>query len=185
MPTRMPIIAANGGPVGAIADLTHVHAGLRLASAAITNSPGLAAGLSLSHSERAPSIDELFANGPHGGSQQFLVGDPTSSTSEAMRRAQPAPHDRPGPRPGQRLLQPLLQLHLPGADRRDPGRPAGLRLSPGQGRLLRLRARERRQVRHRRWASTGAASWSPTRSARRSRTSARRRRSRRSACSAR
>jgi iron complex outermembrane receptor protein len=34
------------------------------------------AGLSLSHSERAPSIDELFSQGPHGGSQQFLIGNP-------------------------------------------------------------------------------------------------------------
>jgi len=33
-------------------------------------------GLSLSHSERAPTVNELFSNGPHGGSQQFLVGDP-------------------------------------------------------------------------------------------------------------
>ncbi|MBA3669379.1 MAG: TonB-dependent receptor [Sphingomonas sp.] len=33
-------------------------------------------GLSLSHSERSPSIDELFSKGPHGGSQQFLVGNP-------------------------------------------------------------------------------------------------------------
>src|SRR6185369_2195701 len=33
-------------------------------------------GLSVSHSERAPSIDELFSFGPHGGSQQFLIGDP-------------------------------------------------------------------------------------------------------------
>ena len=33
-------------------------------------------GLALSHSERAPSIDELYSKGPHGGSQQFLVGDP-------------------------------------------------------------------------------------------------------------
>ena len=39
-------------------------------------SPGWRAGLSLSHSERAPSIDELFSFGPHGGSQQFLVGEP-------------------------------------------------------------------------------------------------------------
>lgn len=38
--------------------------------------PGWRAGLSLSHSERAPSIDELFANGPHGGTQSFEVGDP-------------------------------------------------------------------------------------------------------------
>lgn len=34
------------------------------------------AGLSLSHNERAPSIDELFSLGPHGGSQQFLIGNP-------------------------------------------------------------------------------------------------------------
>ena len=33
-------------------------------------------GLSLSHNERAPSIDELFSLGPHGGSQQFLIGNP-------------------------------------------------------------------------------------------------------------
>ena len=39
-------------------------------------SPGWRAGLSLSHSERAPSIEELFSNGPHGGSQSFEVGNP-------------------------------------------------------------------------------------------------------------
>lgn len=33
-------------------------------------------GLNLSHSERSPSIDELFSKGAHGGSQQFLVGNP-------------------------------------------------------------------------------------------------------------
>jgi iron complex outermembrane receptor protein len=38
--------------------------------------PGWRAGLSLSHSERAPAVDELFANGPHGGSESFEVGDP-------------------------------------------------------------------------------------------------------------
>src|SRR5206468_8797831 len=38
--------------------------------------PGWRAGLSISHSERAPSIDELFSFGPHGGSQQFLIGNP-------------------------------------------------------------------------------------------------------------
>jgi iron complex outermembrane receptor protein len=37
---------------------------------------GWRAGLSLSHSERAPGIDELFSFGPHGGSAQFLIGDP-------------------------------------------------------------------------------------------------------------
>jgi iron complex outermembrane receptor protein len=33
-------------------------------------------GLSFSHSERSPSIDEIFSFGPHGGSAQFLIGDP-------------------------------------------------------------------------------------------------------------
>ncbi|HKC01975.1 MAG TPA: TonB-dependent receptor [Sphingomicrobium sp.] len=37
---------------------------------------GWRAGLSLSHSERAPAIEELFAHGPHGGSQSFEVGNP-------------------------------------------------------------------------------------------------------------
>ena len=39
-------------------------------------SPGWRAGLSLSHSQRAPSIDELFASGPHLASQAFEVGNP-------------------------------------------------------------------------------------------------------------
>jgi iron complex outermembrane recepter protein len=39
--------------------------------------PGWRAGLSLSHSERAPAVDELFANGPHGGSEAFEVGNPS------------------------------------------------------------------------------------------------------------
>ena len=38
--------------------------------------PGWRAGVSLSHSERAPSIPELFANGPHLASQAFEVGNP-------------------------------------------------------------------------------------------------------------
>jgi iron complex outermembrane recepter protein len=37
---------------------------------------GWRAGLSLSHAERAPSIDELFAHGPHGGSASFEIGEP-------------------------------------------------------------------------------------------------------------
>ena len=45
--------------------------------------PGWRAGLSLSHSERAPAIDELFANGPHGGSQAFEVGNPDLSPEKS------------------------------------------------------------------------------------------------------
>ncbi|QIK95342.1 TonB-dependent receptor [Sphingomonas sp. HDW15A] len=39
-------------------------------------SPGWRAGLSLSRSARSPAIDELFANGPHAGTQAFEIGDP-------------------------------------------------------------------------------------------------------------
>ncbi|HET9458397.1 MAG TPA: TonB-dependent receptor [Sphingomicrobium sp.] len=38
--------------------------------------PGWRAGLSLSHSERAPAIGELFSNGPHAASQSFEIGNP-------------------------------------------------------------------------------------------------------------
>jgi iron complex outermembrane receptor protein len=44
--------------------------------AAYEFSPGWRAGLTLSRSSRAPSIEELFANGPHAGTQAFEVGDP-------------------------------------------------------------------------------------------------------------
>lgn len=39
--------------------------------------PGLRFGINGSHTQRAPSADELFANGPHAGTQAFEVGDPT------------------------------------------------------------------------------------------------------------
>ena len=44
---------------------------------------GWRAGLSLSHSERAPAIDELFASGPHIASQAFEVGDPGLKTEKS------------------------------------------------------------------------------------------------------
>ena len=37
---------------------------------------GLRIGLNGSHSQRAPSAEELFANGPHAGTQAFEIGDP-------------------------------------------------------------------------------------------------------------
>ncbi|HYE27455.1 MAG TPA: TonB-dependent receptor [Allosphingosinicella sp.] len=39
-------------------------------------SDGLRFGLNGSHSQRAPSAEELFANGPHAGTQAFEIGDP-------------------------------------------------------------------------------------------------------------
>jgi iron complex outermembrane receptor protein len=41
-----------------------------------TVAPGWRIGLNASRTERAPSVEELFANGPHGGTQSFEVGDP-------------------------------------------------------------------------------------------------------------
>jgi iron complex outermembrane receptor protein len=37
---------------------------------------GVRFGVNGSHSQRAPSAEELFANGPHAGTQSFEVGDP-------------------------------------------------------------------------------------------------------------
>lgn len=38
--------------------------------------PGVRFGINASHSQRAPSAEELFANGPHAGTQAFEIGDP-------------------------------------------------------------------------------------------------------------
>ena len=40
-------------------------------------------GLNLSRSERAPSAEELFAGGPHAGTQAFQIGDPDLSTEKS------------------------------------------------------------------------------------------------------
>lgn len=39
--------------------------------------PGWRFGVNVSHTERAPSAEELFSNGPHAGTQAFEIGDPT------------------------------------------------------------------------------------------------------------
>ena len=40
-------------------------------------SPGIRAGLNAAYTQRAPSAEELFPNGPHAGTQAFEIGDPT------------------------------------------------------------------------------------------------------------
>jgi iron complex outermembrane receptor protein len=45
---------------------------------------GWKAGLNLSRSVRAPSIEELFAGGPHAGTQAFEVGDPDLSPEKSL-----------------------------------------------------------------------------------------------------
>lgn len=43
---------------------------------------GLRLGLNLSRSERAPTAEELFANGPHAGTQAFEIGNPDFTTEK-------------------------------------------------------------------------------------------------------
>ena len=45
---------------------------------------GWKAGLNVARSVRAPSIEELFANGPHAGTQAFEVGDPGLGTEKSL-----------------------------------------------------------------------------------------------------
>ncbi len=54
------------------------------AGAAYEFSNGWRAGLTLSRSARAPSIEELFANGPHAGTQAFEVGDPNLDPEKSV-----------------------------------------------------------------------------------------------------
>ena len=69
-------IAENGGPIGA-APISRSYTPVSVSAGANYKVMGdWRVGLSLSHSERAPTVNELFSNGPHGGSQQFLVGNP-------------------------------------------------------------------------------------------------------------
>lgn len=51
--------------------------------ASLALAPGIRVGLNATRSERAPSAEELFANGPHAGTQAFEVGDPTFDTERS------------------------------------------------------------------------------------------------------
>ena len=46
--------------------------------------PRVRVGLNLSRSERAPSAEELFSNGPHVATQAFELGDPTLSKERSL-----------------------------------------------------------------------------------------------------
>jgi iron complex outermembrane receptor protein len=47
-------------------------------------SPLIRAGVNLSRSERAPTAEELYSNGPHVATQAFEVGDPTFETESSV-----------------------------------------------------------------------------------------------------
>ncbi len=46
--------------------------------------PGWKAGINASRTERAPAAEELFANGPHAGTEAFEIGDPNLKTERAL-----------------------------------------------------------------------------------------------------
>ena len=90
------IIADNGGPIGAApisSSYTSISGSL---GANYEFTKDWRAGLSISHSERAPAIDELFAQGPHGGSQTFEVGNP-DLRKEASNSIEFSVHHTTGP----------------------------------------------------------------------------------------
>ena len=45
--------------------------------------PGWKIGINLSRTERAPAAEELFANGPHAGTEAFEIGDPELKAERA------------------------------------------------------------------------------------------------------
>jgi len=91
-----PQIAANGGIIGTTPISTSFTPVSGSVGANYEFANGWRAGLSVSHSERAPAIDELFANGPHGGSETFEVGDPTLR-KEASNAIEFSVHRTTGP----------------------------------------------------------------------------------------
>ena len=107
-------------------------------------------GLSVSHAERAPSIEELFAGGPHGGSESFEIGDPELKPEKSLS-FEGSLHHTVGP---VHLVGNLFYSHFSnfifsnftGETDADSGLPFFL-FQERPGELLRLRAGCRRQVR--------------------------------------
>ena len=63
------------------------------AGASYAVAPGWRIGLNLSRTERAPAAEELFANGPHAGTEAYEIGDPglrmeRANSIEAVLRGQ-------------------------------------------------------------------------------------------------
>ena len=70
---RWETISQEADTIGISRDFDTFSAALGLS---FTADAGLRTGLNLTRSERAPSADELFADGPHLATSQFEVGDP-------------------------------------------------------------------------------------------------------------
>ncbi len=78
-------LTADASPVVGNPDLTRRFSTLSLsAGAKYALSPAWNLSLSLARSQRAPSTEELFANGPHGGNASFQVGDANLNTEKSV-----------------------------------------------------------------------------------------------------
>jgi iron complex outermembrane receptor protein len=143
-------------------------------------------GLNLARSQRAPSTEELFANGPHGGNASFQIGDPDLGTERSLGFEASVKHksraiDASVTFYGTRFANYLYQI------------PTGeviddlpvYQARQGRASYIGFEAQAEARLGTAGGISTGGSKRSATRPARRSATSAPPRSSRRSACKAR
>jgi iron complex outermembrane receptor protein len=76
-------VDADADPVIGNPDLTRSFNAYSASAGASVGPKTFRIGLNLSHTERAPSAEELYVNGPHPGTQAFEVGDPTMSKEKS------------------------------------------------------------------------------------------------------
>ncbi|MFL6846080.1 MAG: TonB-dependent receptor [Allosphingosinicella sp.] len=76
-------VDADADPVIGNPDLTRSFNAYSASAGASVGPKTFRVGLNLSHTERAPSAEELYVNGPHPGTQAFEVGDPTMSKEKS------------------------------------------------------------------------------------------------------
>jgi iron complex outermembrane receptor protein len=76
-------VQAEADPVIGNPDLTRSFNAYSGSVGASIGPKSLRIGLNASHTERAPSAEELYVNGPHPGTQAFEIGDPTMSKEKS------------------------------------------------------------------------------------------------------
>ena len=78
-------LRASASPVVGNPDLTRKFSTLSLsAGGTYAIGDGWKLGLNLARSQRAPSVDELYANGPHGGNASYERGNPDLRTERSV-----------------------------------------------------------------------------------------------------
>ncbi|MEA3064392.1 MAG: iron complex outerrane recepter protein, partial [Sphingomonadales bacterium] len=76
-------VRAEADPVIGNPDLTRSFNAFSGSVGASFGPKSFRAGLNASHTERAPSAEELYVNGPHPGTQAFEIGDPTMAKEKS------------------------------------------------------------------------------------------------------